>query len=93
MIVPKKFGSLLKTRREELGLTQADVAEVLGTTHQFVWKIETGLTPFPAEYLLPLAKKLKYDPDILVAEYVVPVMERIYQRAGLKKPTWKVIPV
>lgn len=48
------------SRRTELGLTQAEVAEMAGTTQQAIVQLESGKTKRP-RYLPELAKALKCD--------------------------------
>lgn len=91
-MTPRSFGALLKTRRQELELTLDQVAYGCGVSPQFIHKIETGLSVFPAEHIPALARTLRMDPDILIVEYVVPLMDRIYRRAGMAAPTWRVVP-
>ena len=89
---PRSFGKLLKARRDERGFTLQEVAADLGISSQFLWRVEQGLTPFPSPHLIPLAKKMNIDPDVLVVEYMTPLMERIYSSAGLPKPKWRIVP-
>lgn len=37
----------LKKRRERLGLTQAQFAEILGVAENTVWRYEKGVAPIP----------------------------------------------
>lgn len=44
----------LKQRREQLGLTQAELAEVLGVAENTVWRYEKGATAIPKHMALTL---------------------------------------
>lgn len=52
------FGDCVRTRREELGLTQAEVGERIGTAAAYVSQIESGGTKWPKTYVPALAKAL-----------------------------------
>jgi HTH-type transcriptional regulator / antitoxin HipB len=39
---PQALGSLIRTRRKELGLNQTEVADVAGTTLRFISELERG---------------------------------------------------
>jgi len=55
----KGFGAVLKTLREEKGLTQAQLAKAAGTTQEYVAMLETGVRKNPTiETLKRLAKAL-----------------------------------
>ena len=86
------FGGYLRDRRRDIGMTLEHVAIALGVSPQFVHRVESGITPFPAEHLRALAHVLDCDPDELVVEYTVPLLSRIYKRAGLPEPTWRLVP-
>lgn len=61
------FGAWLKARRKEAGLTQRDLASVLGVDHTYISKTETSTTtgtPGP-ETLDKIAVVLRLDKDIL----------------------------
>ncbi|HBE9179223.1 TPA: helix-turn-helix transcriptional regulator [Serratia fonticola] len=62
----KTFGDRFLARREELGLTQEEVAEKAGITRMAISKIELGMTKKPrVDNLFALAKALKVNPDWL----------------------------
>ena len=50
----------LRQIRKQNGLTQTQLAKLLGTTQSFVAKMETGKRSLPRAYL-PLIRKLQYD--------------------------------
>ncbi|MNE16397.1 putative HTH-type transcriptional regulator [compost metagenome] len=56
----------IKQRRLALGLTQTELAELVGTTQQGIVSVESGRTKRP-RYLLELAKALKCDPEYLLS--------------------------
>ncbi|WP_210496307.1 LexA family protein [Pantoea ananatis] len=55
----------IKQRRIDLGLTQTELAELVGTTQQGIVSVESGRTKRP-RYLHELAKALKCSPDYLL---------------------------
>ena len=56
--VDKHVGSMFRTRRQELGLSQTDVAESLGVTFQQVQKYEWGMNRISASRLHDLCQIL-----------------------------------
>ena len=61
MILDKNIGQLIKFRRKEIGLTQQDLADVLGITYQQVQKYESGQNRIRASMLVKIAEVLKVD--------------------------------
>ncbi|MBN5205371.1 helix-turn-helix transcriptional regulator [Serratia marcescens] len=51
----------LKQKRNELNLTQAQLAELAGTKQQTIQQVEAGLTKRP-RFLVELAQALECDP-------------------------------
>jgi transcriptional regulator with XRE-family HTH domain len=62
-----RLGVRVRQLRRLRGLSQADVAQVLGVTYQQVQKYETGKTRLPARMLPMLARLLDVDADLLLA--------------------------
>lgn len=60
------LGRLLRELREGAGLTQRDLAERIGRTHAFVWKVETGMQHVDLATLFDLAGALESDAVELV---------------------------
>jgi transcriptional regulator with XRE-family HTH domain len=58
----------LVKRRNELGLTQAQVATRLGEYQSFVARLESGQRRVDVVEFLELAKILKFDPVQLIAK-------------------------
>ncbi|HEN3601320.1 TPA: helix-turn-helix domain-containing protein [Yersinia enterocolitica] len=54
----------VRERRIELGMTQSQLAEIVGATQQSIVSVESGITKRP-RYLLDLAKALSCDPTWL----------------------------
>ena len=62
------FGERLRTRREELALSRAELAEKLGVTRSAIGNYETGVS-FPKEdILLRLFDCLQVDPNYLYGD-------------------------
>lgn len=59
------IGDRVKQKRTELGLTQAELANLIGITQQSLQKIEDGRTQNPRK-LLNLSKVLNSDPEWLL---------------------------
>ncbi len=60
------YAQKLKDLRQERGLSQADIASVLGTSQQYYGKYENGLRPLPIEHLVTLCKFYKVSADWLL---------------------------
>jgi transcriptional regulator with XRE-family HTH domain len=63
----KALIDFLVKRRNELGLTQAQVATRLGEYQSFVARLESGQRRVDVVEFLELAKILKFDPVQLIA--------------------------
>ena len=55
----------LKNKREEMNLSQAQLAELVGMTQQSLQAIEAGLTKRP-RYIIEISSALKIDPPLLL---------------------------
>lgn len=62
---PTPFGILLKGLREEAGMSQAELADALGKTPQYISNIENGKNNAPPDdtSIVKLSKKLELDGD------------------------------
>ena len=59
------FGDRLRTRREELGMSRAELAEKLGVSRSAIGNYETGVSAPKEEVLLQLFDALQVDPNYL----------------------------
>ena len=59
-------GERIRARREELGLTQAQLADELGVTHQHVSGIESGISAPSLDLLVRIARRLGVSTDYLL---------------------------
>ncbi|MEO1598975.1 MAG: helix-turn-helix transcriptional regulator [Pseudomonadota bacterium] len=60
----RRLGRVLKKRREERGLTQADLADALGLRYySFVSQVENGLGRIPQDLYAPWSKAIGMDPS------------------------------
>lgn len=59
------LASRLKQRREELGLTQVELAKLIGVTKGAVGNYETGVSSMKAEVLYRICDVLQCDPNFL----------------------------
>jgi HTH-type transcriptional regulator/antitoxin HipB len=64
----KQLGLALATRRSELGLTQSDVADVIGVNRRVVGELERGKGSVRLEIALEIARALGLDLDLQVRE-------------------------
>ncbi|MCB0419991.1 MAG: helix-turn-helix domain-containing protein [Bdellovibrionales bacterium] len=84
----KHLGNYLKTKRQQRGLTQKDVASRLGySTAQFISNFERGLCSPPLNNLKVLVGLYKAPPEE-VLEIILKEQENILRRA-LKQPIKK----
>lgn len=61
------FGQRVRARREELGLTQEELATRLGyKSKSSINKIETGINNLPMSKVARFARALEIDPDLLM---------------------------
>src|ERR1039458_2567631 len=61
-----QIGSHVRAKRNALGLSQIDLARVLGVTHQHVSRIELGDATPSLEMLLKLSHRLGVSTDFLL---------------------------
>jgi transcriptional regulator with XRE-family HTH domain len=59
-------GERIRARRDELGLTQAQLADELGVTHQHVSGIESGISAPSLDLLVRIARRLGVSTDFLL---------------------------
>ncbi|EHD9189860.1 helix-turn-helix domain-containing protein [Salmonella enterica] len=59
---PYNIGNRIQIARENLGLSEADLARQLGTYSDHISDWECGITEPPASMVIPLANALKCDP-------------------------------
>jgi DNA modification methylase/transcriptional regulator with XRE-family HTH domain/NAD-dependent SIR2 family protein deacetylase len=64
----KQHPSVLRSRREALGLSQTQVAAALGVTKSLLSLIENGKRRLTSEQVSTLAKTLRVPPDLLLLE-------------------------
>lgn len=81
-----EIGSRIRARRTELGLTQQELADELGVTHQHVSRIETDQAAPSLDLLVALSAKLGTSAEWLLTEQEKPhltAQEAIRGEAGL----------
>lgn len=61
-----RLGVRLRQLRRLRGLSQADVAQVVGVTYQQIQKYETGKTRLPARMIPTMAALLEVDSELLL---------------------------
>ena len=64
------FRSILKKYRQEVGLTQSELAEKLGMHQSYVSKVENGERKVDVVEFLLIAQTMGVDPHVLVAEQI-----------------------
>lgn len=61
------IGNRIKRLREEKGLTQTELADLIGTTKQNIYKYETGIiTNIPSDKIELMAEKLSVSPAYIM---------------------------
>lgn len=60
------IGRRIAIRRNQLGLTQAEAAELSGLTQQFFASVETGKKNMRADSIIRVSKALKVSTDFLL---------------------------
>lgn len=61
-----EIGRRIAMRRNQLGLTQAQVAELSGLTQQFFASVETGKKNMRADSIVKVSRALKVSTDFLL---------------------------
>lgn len=61
-----EIGRRIASRRKQLGLTQEQVAELSGLSHQFFACVERGLKNMRAENVIKLSKALNVSADYIL---------------------------
>ncbi len=80
---PKLVGSLIRSRRESLGLSQRALGQLFtpAVTTQFISNIERGVTPLPPVHVATLARALQMPEAEITAlmerEYTFKLSERL----------------
>lgn len=59
--IDKHIGSRIRARRDELGLLQAGLADLVKTSEVQMSRYESGTTPVKPELMAKLAKALRVD--------------------------------
>ncbi len=67
-MIDKRIGKRLKQRREELGLTQEDLAEKLGLTPNYISTVERGASFPRCEKLILLLNGLETSSDAIFCD-------------------------
>lgn len=63
----KTYMELLRELREDRDLTQAQIAQVLGTTQQVYSRYEKGINELPVRHLLTLCRFYRVSADYLLS--------------------------
>ena len=61
---PKTIGELLRRKRVDMGLTNAQVVHSLGICYQGVERYEHGRCPMKPEHRVKVVASLGYDPEV-----------------------------
>jgi transcriptional regulator with XRE-family HTH domain len=81
----EQIGSVIRTRRKALGMTQKDLADTLAISRGSLANIETGRQNMLVHQLYRFAAVLKLDRTILLPEPT--------SQAAEKKSAWKELPL
>jgi transcriptional regulator with XRE-family HTH domain len=83
----KRVGTLLRARREELDLSQRDIADAIDyDNHQFISHIERGASPLPRKYIAAWAEVLQLDPRVIVDAFCKDIEEELLEGLNLLEP-------
>ncbi len=66
----KAFGSLLKHYRNNMDLTQSEIAEKLGISEKYVSRVETGIGGISKETLIKYINILGISPNLIYKEFI-----------------------
>lgn len=84
----RQLGRILKAWREAQGLTQADLAEVLGLKYySFISQVENGLGRIPQNLYVPWAKALSVDSRAFCWCVLAHVEPSIYEELSIHDKT------
>lgn len=92
------FGSRLKEKREELGLKQSELGEMLGITGSAIGNYENGISSPKADVLYKVFDVLKCDANYLFQDEMAALheanatpdeMEHLVKKYRLLAPNWK----
>lgn len=82
----KHIAEFVKTRREELGISQQDLSTSIGYKHgQFISNIERGVCSLPAFKILSLAVSLKTQPRPIIDAMVKDFHDNLLRQSGSQK--------
>ena len=82
------FGEQLRKRREELGISRAELADRLGVSRSAIGNYETGVSAPKEEVLLRLFDALGVDPTICIGTPTGPMAAFAPTRS---RPCWRAI--
>lgn len=85
--INKEIGMRIKTFRENKGMSQSVLGELIGVSYQQIQKYENGITPVTIERLLQIGTALELSPsDFLSDTFVGKISEgiQVYKDAGVK---------
>jgi transcriptional regulator with XRE-family HTH domain len=68
--VSQAFGAVLRSYREQAGLTQEQLALDASADRTFIWRLENGRTQPSLALLISLAEVMQVDPAELVSKTV-----------------------
>ena len=74
------FGEQLRRRREEMGISRAELAQMLGVSRSAIGNYETGVSAPKEEVLLQLFDALQVDPNYLYRDSFRAPMSAAYSR-------------
>ena len=95
------IGDIIRSKREELGMNQEDLAQAVGTTKPTVSRWETGeIGKIKEKYIIALSNVLQIDPQIFFQRQEVLLPEEVdiidaYRKApdGIRNSVKKLLDV
>ena len=92
-------GDRIKARREELGLTQTDLAEAISSTKQNIYKYENNIiSNIPSDKVEAIAEVLKISPAYLMGwgdeynHFLPPTPPPLTSKTSNESPVWAALP-
>ena len=76
-------GNYIRKKREDLGITQIELAKYLGFTNVFLGRVELGKCWLPKKYVNKLAQKLDVESDNIIVKMRKDASERFNESLGL----------
>lgn len=93
MTLPEEIGARLREQRNEKGMTQDQLAEILGVSKRTVGNYESGASDAPASHLSVVARDLGFDvPYVLNGVRSTPKVDSLTEAENALVTKYRSIP-